>query len=136
MYNVQRRATRLVDGLKYLSYNERLQRIGLSTLVYRRASGDMIEVFKHFTTYKDDIIPSSFQPRQRISRKHNHQLARLRSNDDVRGVQSNSFYYRCAKVWNNLPQNVVNASNINNFKNLLDEHWSQATFKYGFMNIN
>ena len=132
--NVQRRATKLVDGLKDFPYHERLQRIGLPTLVYRRARGDMIEVFKHFNNYKGDIVPSSFQPRQRNSRKHNYQLTQLRSSDGVRGIQSNSFYFRSVKTWNNLPREVVNASNINTFKNLLDVHWSNASFKWDYMN--
>ena len=45
--NVQIRATKIVDGLAYLDYPERLKKLDLPTLVYRRARGDMIEVFKH-----------------------------------------------------------------------------------------
>ena len=39
--NVQRRATKLIAGLKELSYEERLKQLKLPTLVYRRARGDM-----------------------------------------------------------------------------------------------
>ena len=46
--NVQRRATRLIDGYKDLSYPERLESLGLPTLVYRRARGEMIEMYKHY----------------------------------------------------------------------------------------
>ena len=44
--NVQRRATKLVPGLKELSYEDRLRRLDMPTLSYRRHRGDMIELFK------------------------------------------------------------------------------------------
>ena len=44
---IQRRATKLVIiSLKKLPYKERLLRLNLYTLKYRRLRGDMIEVFK------------------------------------------------------------------------------------------
>ena len=46
--NVQRRATKLVDGFHHMSYSERLKKLNLPSLVYRSARGDMIEIFKHF----------------------------------------------------------------------------------------
>ncbi len=44
--NVQRRATRMIPGLKNLPYEERLKALQLPTLVYRRLRGDMIEAYK------------------------------------------------------------------------------------------
>ena len=46
--NVQIRATKLVDGMKHMDYTERLQKLDLPTLQYRRERGDMIQVWKHF----------------------------------------------------------------------------------------
>ena len=43
---VQRRMTKMIQGLKNLSYEERLKRLNLHSLERRRARGDMIEVFK------------------------------------------------------------------------------------------
>ena len=43
---VQRRASKLVLSLKDLSYEERLKKLGLTTLQERRVRGDMILVFK------------------------------------------------------------------------------------------
>ena len=42
--NVQRRATKLIPGYKELDYKERLIRLNLPTLSYRRLRGDMIEI--------------------------------------------------------------------------------------------
>ena len=44
--NVQRRATKQLPGMKDIPYQERLERLKLSILAYRRTSGDMIEVYK------------------------------------------------------------------------------------------
>ena len=44
--NVQRRATKQLPGMKNIPYEERLQRLKLPTLAYRRTRGDMIEVYK------------------------------------------------------------------------------------------
>ena len=44
--NVQRRATKLVPGLKDLSYEDRLRSLGLPTIKYRRLRSNMIEMFK------------------------------------------------------------------------------------------
>jgi len=43
---VQKRATKLVIGLKHLPYVERLKQLKMPTLKYRRLRGDMTEVFK------------------------------------------------------------------------------------------
>ena len=43
---VQKRATKLVISLKKLPYKERLLKLNLHTLKYRRLHGDMIEVYK------------------------------------------------------------------------------------------
>ena len=44
--SVQRRATKIIPEIKNVSYPERLKYLNLPTLAYRRARGDMIEVFK------------------------------------------------------------------------------------------
>ena len=48
---VQMRPTKLVDGFGRLSYEDRLRRLELPTLIYRRARGDIIEVYKSLNIY-------------------------------------------------------------------------------------
>ena len=43
---VQRRFTRMINGIGLLPYSERLEILGLTTLAERRARGDLIEVYK------------------------------------------------------------------------------------------
>ena len=128
--NVQARATKLVDNLSNLEYPERLKRLNLPTLAFRRLRGDMIEVYKHFHVYDQSTISRSFQPQVRPSRKHHFQLLNRRAKDGARGIQTNSFYFRIAEVWNELPKTVVNANNVNEFKNKLDEHWKDKSIKF------
>ena len=64
-----------------------------------------------------------FQPKERTTRKHDFQLHHFKANDGIQGVQSNSFYHRSVKAWNNLRKSVVNAKDVNTFKNRLDEIW-------------
>ena len=45
--SVQRRATKMVPGMKNCDYATRLKKLALPSLSYRRKRGDMIEVYKY-----------------------------------------------------------------------------------------
>ena len=128
--NVQIRATKLVDGLCELDYTDRLKKIDVPTLVFRREWGDVIEVYKHLHIYDENIIPPKFKRRTRPSRRHDFQLVENIPRDGVRGAQLNSFYFRTTRMWNNLPKQVVNATTLDTFKKMLDEAWQHRPTKY------
>ena len=50
---IQRRATKLIPGLRDLTYEERLKECGLTTQETRRLRGDQIEVFKICNGYEN-----------------------------------------------------------------------------------
>ncbi len=50
---MQRRAIKLIPGLRDLRYEERLKECGLTTLETRRLKGDQIEVFKILNGYEN-----------------------------------------------------------------------------------
>ena len=128
--NVQIRATKLVDGLGKLTYQERLAKLKLPTLAFRRLRGDMIETYKHFHKYDRSILPPSFHPRNRPSRNHKYQIQPIRPKDGERGLHNNSFYCRITDTWNKLPSAVVDAPTMDTFKNRLDELWKELPLMY------
>ena len=126
--DVQRRATKQVPGLKSLTYPERLRRLKLPTLVFRRKRGDLIEVFKivhglydvnseHFFTMMEDSN----------TRGHPLKIKKLRSSSRKRLT---SFSRRVVNDWNALPEAVVTAPSLNCFKNRLDQHWQHHPLLY------
>ena len=56
---VQKRATKIVPELRNMTYNKRLERLGLTSLEDRRVRGDMIETYK-IMTGKEDISRDTF----------------------------------------------------------------------------
>ena len=52
--NTQRRATHFIPNINKLSYHERLEKVDLPTLSYRRFRGSMIKTFKVLHGYDDD----------------------------------------------------------------------------------
>lgn len=63
--NVHQRATKLVPQRKDLPYKERLKKMDLPTLAYRRSRGDMIETFKIVSgKYDQDSIEGIFNLRE------------------------------------------------------------------------
>jgi len=53
-------------------------------------------------------------------RGHSLKLSFNRSRLDLR---KNFFSQRVISAWNSLPQNVVDATSVNSFKNRLDAYW-------------
>ena len=80
--NVQRRATKLVPSIKDLPYEDRLKRLRLPTLAYRRLRGDMIESYKMFNSYDQDVA-LNLQRRDSYTRGHKYKLCMRRSNRDI-----------------------------------------------------
>ena len=62
--SVQRRATKQVPGLGTLSYQERLKKLNLPSLEFRRMRGDIIEVFKILSGKYDINYQDFFQLQQ------------------------------------------------------------------------
>ena len=133
---VQMRATKMIDGFGCMDYAERLKKLDLPTLVYRRARGDMIEVYKHLNIYDQDTTPDHFKLQPRGNRKHSKQLVWNKPKDGTRGLQANSFYYRTLKRWNDLPNTTVSAKTTKDFKIELDDAWRDKPFKYEYAATN
>ena len=129
--NVQRRATKLIPGLRDMSYEDRLRVLSLPTLSYRRLRGDMIEAYKILSNkYDSDVTRNLLTCNTRVSRGHNFKLSKVRPRTNIR---KNSFSLRIVNEWNHLPESVVMSENVKMFESRLDKFWGDRPLKYQFL---
>ena len=122
---VQRRATKLVNDLQTLSYEERLRNIDLPSLVYRRIRGDMIEVYKYTHGFYSTIFDLLNIAQDINTRGHTLKLFLKFCKANAR---QNYFSNRVVNTWNKLPSSIVNAPSLNSLKAMLDNLWKD--YKY------
>ena len=118
--SVQRRATKMVRGMRQLSYHQRLDKLKLTTLEVRRDRGDLIETFKILKGH-DRVNSEQFfrsVPNQHGLRGHSMKLFVPRCRTVLR---QNFFSCRVLSDWNRLPQSAVDADSVNAFKSRLDK---------------
>jgi len=120
---VQRSATKLVPALRRCSYEERLKRLGLTSLRKRRERGDVIEVFKIMTGREKIEAEQFFELADNSHGLRGHTL-KIRKGRAQRDVRKYSFSQRIVNSWNRLPQCVVDATSVNAFKNALGRCWN------------
>ena len=128
--NVQKRATKLVPGLSELSYPDRLRKLNLPNLAYRRVRGDMIQVYKMTcnTGGYDNTLPSILTAEAKNDlRGHSKKLSTERFNKDIGKY---FFSHRIVRLWNSLPKSAVEANDIIAFEKELDRHWENQELKY------
>ena len=94
---VQMSATKIVESVNGMPYEERLSKLKQSTMTYRRARGLMMEVWKHINSYDTAVISPTFQFTR--SARYPLQLQRFNS----KGSQSKSFYHLAPTLWNDPP---------------------------------
>lgn len=118
---VQRRATKMIAGLRNVKYEDRLVSTGLLPLDKRRVRGDLIQVFKFINNIDKIDYRKLFEiseVNRRKTRGHSQKLVKKRSRLELR---KNFFSQRVVNAWNGLPQSVVDAESVNSFKNKLDK---------------
>ena len=131
---MQRRATKQLPGMKDIPYQERLDRLKLPKLAYRRTRGDMVEVYKLLQWQYDSDISNIVK-----LHKDSNTKARTRGQSLKMFLESarinfrkESFSFRVIQLWNDLPEVVVTATSVNSFKNRLDKYWSTDIFLYNY----
>ena len=125
--HAQCRATKQIAGMKTLSYEQRLRKLKLPTLAFRRLRGDAIEVFKILNKHYDIEARHFFELSESHTRGHSLKINRPAV---TRRTRLHSFSYRVIKTWNELPESVVSSTTVNMFKNRLDKHWDNHPLKY------
>ena len=112
----------MISDLGSLSYEERLNVLGLESLEDRRRRGDLIQCFKTMNNY-GDINPEEWF--SFVCDRHEVNT-RSRAADLIvpekcnRNVRKNFFINRVTNAWNDLPEEVKNATSTNSLKNLYD----------------
>ena len=123
---VQRRATHLVPSLSSLSYEDRLRKLHLPTLQFRRLRTDLLLLYKishnmsilntdtfcthckHNTSMLTPALSHNTRGHNYKFQIHHHQ-----------GIRNRFFTSKCLTLWNTLTPNTVNSTSINNFKHNL-----------------
>ena len=125
---VQKRATKMVTGLRLLSYEDRLRKLDLFSLKYRRLRGDLIEVYKFVHGQHSGYLKGMFELNE-TDRGRGHQYKLIVKHSRTRLRQS-FFTRRAVGHWNGLPENVVTAESLGSFKARLDKYYTGRGLVY------
>ena len=128
---VQRRATKLAPSIKELPYEERLKKLNLTTLYYRRNRADVLQVYRIINKI-DNLNFDDFFVLNPRNRGHKYKLEKPRANIAIR---ANSFSHRVIDMWNELKSETVEAPSINSFKNRLEKEWRNDPHKFSIENL-
>ena len=114
--NIQKGATKILPELKDLPYRERLIRLNLPTLHYRRKRFDLIQLYKIVHGF-EDIQPGKFvEFNDNCMRGH---LFKIQKPSCRKTLRINSFPTRCINLWNSLSEEIVSSDSVLKFKTRL-----------------
>ena len=124
---VQRRATKLVKSIRKMEYPERLKMLNLTTLTYRRKRTDILQVYRIINKIDNLDYKDFFIKNERDTRGHKWKFIKPTA---ISKLRQNTFSVRVINDWNSLPTEVVESPSLNSFKNALEKHWKNKSFKY------
>jgi len=115
--SVQRRFTKRLAGMQYLSYADRLHTLQLESLEMRRLRFDLLYTYKILfgLVHIDSNSLFKFNP-VTVTRGHCYKLYAATSRINVR---HNFFCNRIVNVWNALPASAANFTSYNCFRSFL-----------------
>ena len=134
MEGVQRRATKYLPGMKDLTYPERLRKLKLPTLMYRRLRGDLIEAFKILKPVYDSNVRPVLTRLKDVATYTGLKgyEKKLYLKHGQKNVRKYSFSLRVVDHWNSLPDDVLTCDTVNSFKNRIDKIYENRDIYYDF----
>jgi len=112
---IQRRATKIIRGLEYLSYEDRLRELGLFSLEKRRHRGDLIAAFQ----YLKDAYRKDGGYKVGSVRRRGHGC-KLKEGSFRLEIRKKFFTMRVVKHWKRLPREAEAAPSLEVFKARMD----------------
>ena len=109
-------------------YSQRLERLGLPSLEFRRIRGDLIETYKLLQEIYDPLTTKELLNVNNSSTTRGHNF-KLLKNAPRLNTYKYFFTNRVTNLWNQLPSHIVNASSVNCFKNKIDRLLHSYKFK-------
>ena len=91
----------------------------------------MIEVFKIMKGIYDKQCLPPLKLKNELGRTRGHSL-QLQMRRSRLELSRTSFCRRVIPIWNSLSQEVVDATNINQFKNRIDRFWFNKKCRYDY----
>jgi hypothetical protein len=118
-----------IPSLKDMEYPvpDRLKKLKMPTLKYRRLRGDMIETFEIITgIYDNEVTEDIFDldPNTR-TRGHSKKI----------NLRKFSFINKIVDLWNTLPQSVIGDAkyvHVRQFQIRLDKYWEHQDVKFEY----
>ena len=123
---VQQQFTKRINGMYNLSYPDRLLKLKLPSLEYRRLRGDFIETYKILNNIYDPLTTHSLLTLDPniITRSNGYKLEKIRTKRQPYGT----LFTNKMDKWNRLPKQIVSADSLNSFKNKLDMHFNDILY--------
>ena len=117
--SIQRKFTRSIFNrcnISYTSYIDRLTKLNIKTLEYRRLEFDLITFFKLINNETTIDSQTFFKPYEsNYSLRGNNRKYTCKYHFNNVGWQK-SFFYRSVKMWNELPNELVSCKNLEHFR--------------------
>ena len=110
-----------------LRYPERLRRLKLPSLEFRRLRGDLIEAYKILNNVYDPETTKSLLSLSSITQTRSHPLKLNKK--CVKTLKYQKFFTnRIVTNWNSLPRDIVMSEKVNSFKNKIDLYYKDLMY--------
>jgi len=116
--HVQRRATKMIRWLQYVSYEDRLRELEFFSLEKRRLWGEVIAAFQYLKGACEKAGGGLFI--RACSNRVRSNDFKLKESRFVLDSRKNFFTMRVVRDWNKLPREVVDAPSLEFFKARFD----------------